>query len=225
LAKRGVLASLVLPAGYVAVPFLLGVLSAGRGIFPVDLVLLAGLYIGFMGRIVLKDFRDVRGDAMFGKRTFLVRHGRRRTCAFSALFLTVGTLALAAVRGATVTYLGCEAVFLALALIFLRALAIDGGVRRDEALISAIAISGRGVLVALVAQLSLTGIHRPVAYQAVMVGLVTIIAGQALTMARRGPSTGMHLPAELVAEALDAESVADTPVGRLPVRPLRRISV
>ncbi|MGH9126799.1 MAG: hypothetical protein ACRDZ8_19025 [Acidimicrobiales bacterium] len=64
------------------------------------------------------------------------------TCLFSAVFLTIGDVALAAVRGATVTYDAGEGVFLVLALIFLRALASDGGVRRDEALNSAIAISG-----------------------------------------------------------------------------------
>jgi hypothetical protein len=42
---------------------------------------MGGLYVGFIGRIMLKDFPDVRGDALFGERTFLVRHGWRATCA------------------------------------------------------------------------------------------------------------------------------------------------
>lgn len=52
------------------------------------------LYLGFIGRILLKDFRDVRGDALFGKRTFLVRHGRRATCAVSAGCLVTGNCAV-----------------------------------------------------------------------------------------------------------------------------------
>ena len=64
----------------------------------VDLLLLAGLYAGFVGRILLKDFRDVRGDALFGKRTFLVRHGRGATCTLSAIFMTLGVSVLPFVR-------------------------------------------------------------------------------------------------------------------------------
>ena len=56
-----------------------------------DLALLAALYVGFVGRIVLKDFRDVVGDRLFGKRTFLVRHGRRTTCVLSAACWVGGT--------------------------------------------------------------------------------------------------------------------------------------
>ena len=58
-----------------------------------DLVLLAALYVGFIGRIVLKDFRDVVGDRLFGKRTFLVRHGRGPTCVLSAGCWVAGTAA------------------------------------------------------------------------------------------------------------------------------------
>src|SRR5437899_4861070 len=61
IADRGALASMVLPACYVAVPYLLGLFAAGRGVRPADLAVLAGLYLGFIGRILLKDFRDVRG--------------------------------------------------------------------------------------------------------------------------------------------------------------------
>lgn len=57
-----------------AVLYLLGIFAARGSVGRTDLLLLAGLYAGFIGRIVLKDFRDVRGDALFGKRTFLVRH-------------------------------------------------------------------------------------------------------------------------------------------------------
>ena len=79
LADRGAVASMVLPAGYVAVPYLLGILAVRSDIHLADLQLLVGLYVGFIGRIVLKDFRDVRGlDTLFGKRTFLVRYGGAR---------------------------------------------------------------------------------------------------------------------------------------------------
>ena len=70
----------MLPLGYVAVPFLIGSFSAGGGVDRHGFVLLTALYLGFMGRLVLKDFRDQYGDALYGKRTMLVRCGRARTC-------------------------------------------------------------------------------------------------------------------------------------------------
>jgi 4-hydroxybenzoate polyprenyltransferase len=155
LSSRGAVASLVLPACYVATPYLLG--TYGAGARP-DLLLLAGLYVGFLGRILLKDFRDVRGDALFGKRTFLVRHGRRATCAFSAVCWVAGG-----------------------ALLLLRMLATDGGHRRDERLISALAIVGRGLLVILLVRLSLDRSDLLVA------ALATVFAAQAVTMVRTGP--------------------------------------
>ena len=92
LSRRGAVASLVLPALFVAVPFLVGLFEVRTDVRRADLVLLAGLYLGFVGRILLKDFRDLAGDTLYGKRTFLVRHGRRATCLFAAVGWTLGPL-------------------------------------------------------------------------------------------------------------------------------------
>jgi len=189
LADRGAVASLMLPACYVAVPYLLGVLGARASVRAGDLLLLTGLYAGFIGRILLKDFRDVRGDAMFGKRTFLVRHGRRWTCAFSACCWAAGAvlLVVAVHRPAVLTAVHAGCLVLALGLI--RALAADGGVRRDERLIAALAIVGRGVILTLLAHLSMTHAHVPVAVYDVIIGvLATTVVCQAAVMARRGPA-------------------------------------
>jgi 4-hydroxybenzoate polyprenyltransferase len=174
LSSRGAVASLVLPACYVATPYLLGTYGAGAA---PDLELLTGLYVGFIGRILLKDFRDVRGDALFGKRTFLVRYGRRATCAFSAIcWVAGGALIAHRTSGMTVvTGLG-----MAGALVLLRMLATDGGHRRDERLISALAIVGRGLLVVLLVRLSLDRSDLLVA------ALVTVFAAQAAAMTRYG---------------------------------------
>ena len=71
--RRGVLAPLTVAAGFVVVPYLIGVLSVTRSPEPAELALLPGLYVAFVGRILLKDFRDAAGDAMFGKWTFLLQ--------------------------------------------------------------------------------------------------------------------------------------------------------
>lgn len=196
LADRGAVASLVLPACYVAVPFLVGVLAGRAAVRPGDLALLAGLYAGFVGRILLKDFRDVRGDALFGKRTFLVRHGRRWTCVFSAACWTAGAVMLLwAVRAPTPGLVAAYAVHLAIALALLRALAAAPGARREEALVSALAIVGRGMVLALLAHLSMTGAQVSVVpHDGVLGALTLVIAGQSWLMARRGPVTRLTVP-------------------------------
>ncbi len=205
LADRGAVASIVLPACYVAVPYLLGVLAAGGRPRPGTLALLGGLYLGFTGRIVLKDFRDMRGDALFGKRTFLVRHGRLPTCVFSASCWLAGTiLILAAARRMTLPFAVVEGACLAGALVLLRALAADRGGRRDEAIISAMAIVGRAMVLLLLAHLSMMPASRTgpsgwttAWYNVVIATIALTCAGQAWTMARHGPVARLAVPAWL----------------------------
>jgi 4-hydroxybenzoate polyprenyltransferase len=199
LAKRGIVASLVLPACYVAVPYLLGVLAVRSTITPTDLTLLGALYVGFIGRILLKDFRDVRGDTLFGKHTFLVRHGRRPTCVVSAMCWIGGSILLSVVRGFTVVLgiaLAVElAVELAFVLVLLALLSIDRGARGDEWLVSAIAILGRGTIVVLLAHLSMLDAHWPALAHALVLGsVVTITSAQAWTMLRFGPVSRVVVP-------------------------------
>ncbi|HEX5115482.1 MAG TPA: UbiA family prenyltransferase [Pseudonocardiaceae bacterium] len=186
-ADRGALASLLLPACYVAVPYLVGHGPLHR---MADLTVLAGLYVGFIGRILLKDFRDVRGDALFGKRTFLVRHGRGPTCVFSAICLAAGAvLLLAGVDHPTFALVGGYAAGTVAMLVLLAALHTDRGPRRDELLISAVAIVGRGMLLLLLAHQELvTAAWAPWAYDGVLAALVAITAGQAVVMLRHGPT-------------------------------------
>jgi 4-hydroxybenzoate polyprenyltransferase len=195
IADRGVVASLVLPACYVAVPFLLAAFSVHRSIGWPQVELLAGLYLGFIGRIVLKDFRDLRGDALFGKRTFLVRHGRGPTLVFSALFTTAGTAVIMAVDGPSLVWVSMFLALLVSNLGVLRALAADSGHRRDENLISASAILGRGIVTVLLIHLEMTSDRRPsVAAAAIGAFFVVLTLGQARRMVRSGPTTTLTLP-------------------------------
>jgi 4-hydroxybenzoate polyprenyltransferase len=157
ISRRGVVAPLVLPALFVGLPFVLGVL-AGRALRASDLALLAALYVGFIGRIVLKDFRDVVGDQMFGKRTFLVRHGRRVTCTVSAICWVLGTLLLvAATPDAEWVFAASQAVTATVAVALVVAVARTRSHRREERLVSALAIVGRASVAAVFFQVAADG--------------------------------------------------------------------
>ena len=198
LAERGAVASLVLPAGYVSVPFLVGVCTTGASFPAADVPLLVGLYIGFIGRIVLKDFRDVRGDLLYGKRTFLIRHGRRATCWCSACCWAAGAVVLSTTRA----FAAPDVPLVALAVALVLVLGAEGSHRRDELLISAIAVLGRGVVVSLLAQLCMTAAHWSSANRTGALSvLAAVMMGQAATMARRPPRTGLRAPATWAAPA------------------------
>lgn len=202
LAGRGAVAALVLPAGYVAVPFLIGLLSVRANVTLGDALLLVGLYVGFIGRILLKDFRDVRGDTLFGKRTFLVRHGRRATCIVSAILWTAGgALVVATTPRPTVAYIAATSAGLIGVLILLRLLAQEPlgkrpSARRDETIISATAIIGRTVLILLVAQLSMTDKHwLPLRSNVALACIALVSAGAVASMLKHGPRSNLVAPA------------------------------
>lgn len=96
LSRRGGIAPLLLPLGYIALPFLLGWGLTGWDMTRTSWLLLAGLYLQFIGRIILKDYRDVKGDAAHGKRTFLLRHGNRTVCVVSASAIVASCVVLLA---------------------------------------------------------------------------------------------------------------------------------
>lgn len=206
LADRGALAALLLPACYVAVPYCTALCAAHAPLTGRDIVVLGGLYAGFMGRIVLKDFRDVRGDTLFGRRTFLVRHGRRATCAFSAIGWAAGTgLLVSALGGAAINALAFDLTSAANAIgsiALLRRLAVEANLRREQWTISALAILGRGALVTVLLQLELVQRNwSPLALSAVLAAFALLTAAQARLMLRAGPR-GHHLSAA----ALDPEA-------------------
>ncbi len=93
ISRRGGLAPLLLPLGYVALPYFFGYWLVGGAVPSPAWILLAALYLQFMGRIILKDYRDVKGDAAHGKRTFLLRYGNSIVCIVSGTaILTSGLL-------------------------------------------------------------------------------------------------------------------------------------
>lgn len=194
LSTRGGLASVVLPSAFVVVPYLVGALTVDPDLGVRDLALLPGLYVGFVGRILLKDFRDVAGDALFGKWTFLLRHGRAATCQASAVCWVVGAttavLALEDYWPATVAV----AVFVACALHGLRRLAGGSDPVADQVVIGAIAMAGRGLCTTILAHLTMLGEDWAPGPQAIVLALlaVTFAANYATTLTQRAPAWALH---------------------------------
>jgi 4-hydroxybenzoate polyprenyltransferase len=81
LCSRPMAAPVVLGLAYVALPYLLGLAASGGVPDAYDVRVLACFVVLFTGRMLLKDFRDRRGDAAFGKRTFLLTFGKDATLA------------------------------------------------------------------------------------------------------------------------------------------------
>jgi 4-hydroxybenzoate polyprenyltransferase len=156
ISARGLLAVIMLPLGYVVVPFLVGAFSVRTDLGRNGLVILAGLYITFMGRIVLKDFRDEAGDKLFGKRTFLIRRGRADTCLFSAACWIAGCGALIAVAPLPSAVIGVFVAYLACVLHGLYVLAGTSDLPTDQVIIGGIAHVGRSMAITLLAHLTMS---------------------------------------------------------------------
>jgi 4-hydroxybenzoate polyprenyltransferase len=96
LSYRTFVAPLTLAVAYVGIPYWVGIVTAGERLEASDLPLMAALYLLFVGRIVLKDFRDREGDAAYGKPTFLLKYGKPATCMASFGAVCMGDLLLIA---------------------------------------------------------------------------------------------------------------------------------
>lgn len=93
ISARGLFAQLLLPLGYVGVPFAAAIAGGGRYDI-MTIIAGVGLYIIFVGRLLLKDIRDEKGDRKTKKYTYLVRHGLRKTLVVSGALLSIGVIAM-----------------------------------------------------------------------------------------------------------------------------------
>jgi 4-hydroxybenzoate polyprenyltransferase len=113
--SRPHLAAPSLAIAYVALPYGLGLAAAGVAPSSFDARTVAALVVLFTGRMLLKDFRDRRGDAMFGKRTFLLVHGKRATVVAVVLCVVAGDALLISVLPSAVLIAVVQTFFAAIA--------------------------------------------------------------------------------------------------------------
>ncbi len=92
ISRRGGLAPILLPIGYVVLPVYLGYGLNANHWERLASVMIIGFYLQFIGRIILKDYRDVKGDKQNGKMTFLLRHGNKMVCIISALAIMASSI-------------------------------------------------------------------------------------------------------------------------------------
>ena len=87
-------APLALGIAYVVIPYSLGIVAANGDLSHAGSALTCALFLFFAARILLKDFRDRAGDAMFGKPTILLRFGKNATCGTSLCALVAADAVL-----------------------------------------------------------------------------------------------------------------------------------
>lgn len=171
---RPLLTPFYLALGYAVLPCAIGVLVAGDRLGPADALLLPALFALFLSRIVLKDFRDRKGDALTGKPTFLLRYGKPATCAFSLGAVVTGSaLLLAALRDTPLLAVGTLPFLAGLALLEVR-LARAGALLDEVILVGLGARTGNGLLLALLGVLLLRSQGAEAAAQ---VALYAVVAG------------------------------------------------
>lgn len=172
LAKRGILAPLTLPIGYILFPLAL-TFEVNKPVLQSNHVLLAAaLYVSFVGRIILKDFRDVKGDKQFGKRTFIVRHGAAMTCLVSAAAWATGDVLISLrFKHSPLFIILCQPYVLAM-LYFLHRLAGEPLLRRQILYVGLIGRLGNGVALLVLTQLyALLQPAKPGFYNLLLIGV------------------------------------------------------
>lgn len=90
LTDRPILSPVTLALTYSVYPFLVGFASAKLETV-VPWLLIFGIYLGFLSRLLLKDFRDVKGDKRYGKQTFVLQYGAKKT-AIASYIVSLGSL-------------------------------------------------------------------------------------------------------------------------------------
>ena len=93
LSYRPMVSPVLLSVAYVFYSFTIGY-WASTTIDKYPWTLAIGLCLGFIARLLLKDFRDVKGDKQEGKMTFLLRYGARKTCIASGVCWFIAMLAV-----------------------------------------------------------------------------------------------------------------------------------
>jgi 4-hydroxybenzoate polyprenyltransferase len=191
LSYRTYLAPLVLSFAYVAVPYGLGMSAVAASPTSADVTFCAALMALFLARINLKDFRDRRGDALYGRPTLLLRFGKSATCAVSLGALLVGNaLLFAALSPPFVIGVVLETYFLAIAWTLYALWRAPEG-RMEQVAIGIGAKMGNGLLLTVLCWLLLIEANAPLADRTVFVLALASAFAVAFATLVRSPERAM----------------------------------
>jgi 4-hydroxybenzoate polyprenyltransferase len=177
LSYRTYLAPLVLSVAYVIVPFSLGMTLTGSHVDTRDVVLAPGLFLLFLSRINLKDFRDRAGDSRYGKPTLLLRFGKRATCMVSLVALIGGDLLVVLALGVPAPIATLVQVYVFGIIWMLRALWLADDPRSEQVAIGIGAKMGNGFLLCALAWLVLLRQGAETADAIAFVTALTVVYG------------------------------------------------
>ncbi|MQB00822.1 MAG: hypothetical protein GEU78_11105 [Actinobacteria bacterium] len=177
LSYRTYLAPLVLSVAYVLIPFSLGMTLTGSHLETRGVVLAAGLFLLFLSRINLKDFRDRAGDSRYGKPTLLLRFGKRTTCMASLVSLIAGDLLVVLALGVPASIAVLVQVYVAGMIWMLRALWLADDPRTEQVAIGIGAKMGNGFLLCGLAWLVLSRQRAEPADAIAFVTALTVVYG------------------------------------------------
>jgi 4-hydroxybenzoate polyprenyltransferase len=148
ISDRGILSQFLLAFAYVYYPFTLGLWSSSSDSnYP--WLISFGIYLAFVARLLLKDFRDVKGDKKHGKMTFVLRHGVAATCKVSALFWLVALVIVAYAVSFNLALTVVLFVGLTQAWLFLNMLARSSSIKGHESMVALIAKTANINLIAI----------------------------------------------------------------------------
>lgn len=111
ISRRGGLAPLLLPLGYIVLTVSSGMIISNTPLNTSSFLVIVGMYLHFMSRIVLKDHRDVKGDETAGKKTLILQYGNVLVSYLSLMLFILSTFILVY---ATWEYLNSAIIFIVL---------------------------------------------------------------------------------------------------------------
>lgn len=197
LSHRGIFASLWLPLSYVVLPFLAGAYLLDGHLTRFSLYVLLAMYISFIGRILLKDFRDYEGDLKFGKLNFLVRHGPVKTCIASGIAWIAGDVVFIVTLGNRFPFLTLLIQPMVLVILYgLYLLAYESKYSRKLLEVLFIGRMGNAIALALLAALTLQAYD----YSQSLKNLIVLAVGVFMALTAIGLWRDSELNAELAAK-------------------------
>jgi 4-hydroxybenzoate polyprenyltransferase len=180
LSYRTWLAPTILSVAYAIVPYGLGLLAAGGRIDHVDVLLCGAIYLLFLARINLKDFRDRAGDHAYGKPTLLLAHGKPVTCAVTGIAVVAGCATLVVALGGHPGVVAIVSLFAAAILAMLSRLWRTSDPRDEQIAIGLGAKMGNGLLACTLASLVLQAQGASEGMQVLAMAFLALVYGSVL---------------------------------------------